>query len=272
MFGISRRSLDETLWFIAAVDRAASPDAVSEAILSVVRPFGFSRVLAGIIPLPGMSMQQQVANVVLHRWPEQWSQRYFSQGYLFDDPTIQRVTTSTEPFLCSELEESCRHLPSAKRVMGEAKEFQLGFGFTVPMLTLDGQSAGFSIASDRGELPPHFRGKLQLLAMYSFGRALSLADTPPGQTDSARGRRAAVDRRGQERLGNQQDPARVRASRRQDGAADPDQVRCQQPDPGRRTGAPPPNHQVAVKVRETVLSSKKFRRQFLPRRFAEGGA
>lgn len=175
---MSRRSLDETLAFIAAIDRAASPDAVSETVLSVVQPFGFSRVFAGIIPLPGMSMQQQVANVVLHRWPEQWSQRYFSQGYLFEDPTIHRVTTSTEPFLWSELEEAYRDHPSAKRIMGEAKEFSLGFGFTVPMLTLDGQSAGFSIASDRGELPPHLRGRLQLLAMYSFGRALSIANEP----------------------------------------------------------------------------------------------
>src|SRR5580692_3522697 len=176
---MSRRSLDETLSFIAAVDRAGSADAVLETILSVVKPFGFSQVFAGIIPTPGMSAQQQVANVVLHRWPEKWSQRYFSQGYLFDDPTIQRVTTSTEPFLWSELEASYRDSPSARRIMEEAREFALGFGFTVPMLTLDGQSAGFSIASDRGELPPHYRGPLQLLAMYSFGRALSLADRPP---------------------------------------------------------------------------------------------
>ncbi len=176
---MSRRSLDETLSFITKVDGAASPDAISETVLSAVRPLGFTRVFAGIIPMPGMSMQQQVANVVLHRWPEQWSQRYFSQGYLFDDPTIERVTSSTAPFLWSELEEACRDRPSAKRVMGEAREFQLGFGFTVPMLTLDGQSAGFSIASDRGELPPYLRGRLQLIAMYAFGRALALAAAPP---------------------------------------------------------------------------------------------
>src|ERR1700761_2650906 len=176
---MSRRSLDETLSFIAAVDRAGSADAVAETVLSIVKPFGFSQVFAGIIPVPGMSAQQQLANVVLHRWPEKWSQRYFSQGYLFEDPTIRRVTTSTEPFLWSELRPSYRDLPSARRVMDEATEFDLGFGFTVPMLTLEGQTAGFSIASDRGELPPHYRGALQLLSMYAFGRALSLIDEPP---------------------------------------------------------------------------------------------
>jgi LuxR family transcriptional regulator, quorum-sensing system regulator BjaR1 len=176
---MSRRSLDETLSFLAAIDRAGSADAVAETVLSVVKPLGFSRLLAGIIPVPGMSAQQQVANIVLHRWPDQWSQRYFSQGYIFDDPTIQRVTTSMEPFLWSELEGAYRDRPSARRIMDEARECHLGFGFTVPMLTLDGQVAGFSIASDRGELPPHRRGALQFLAIYAFGRALSLVDMPP---------------------------------------------------------------------------------------------
>src|SRR5947209_4630779 len=117
---MSRRSLDETLSAIAAIDRAGSADAVAETVLSIVRPFGFSHVFAGTIPTPGMSAQQQVANVVLHRWPDKWSQRYFSQGYLFDDPTIERVMSSTEPFLWSELERSYRKTPSAKRVMDEA--------------------------------------------------------------------------------------------------------------------------------------------------------
>ena len=175
---MSRRSLDETLAVIAAIDRAATPDAISEAVLSVVRPLGFTQALAGIIPLPGMSMQQQIAGVVLHRWPDQWSRRYFSQGYLLEDPTIRRLAASSEPFLWSEVETSCDSA-AAKRVMGEAKEFELGFGFTVPMLTLDGQLAGFSIASGRAELPPHFRSRLQLLAMYAFARALVMAEAPP---------------------------------------------------------------------------------------------
>jgi hypothetical protein len=38
-------------------------------------------------------------------------QHYFSPGYLFDAPTIQRVTPSTEPFLWSEPEERGRDVP-----------------------------------------------------------------------------------------------------------------------------------------------------------------
>jgi LuxR family quorum sensing-dependent transcriptional regulator len=172
---MSRRNLDETLGFITAVDRATAPTAIAEALLSVVRPFGFTQVLAGIIPMPGTSVQQQITSVVLHQWPDQWSQRYFSRGYLFDDPTIRRLTSSTAPFLWSDVEDNCRDR-SAQRVMGEAREFGLGSGFTVPMLTLEGQSAGLSNASERAELPPNIRGVMQLLAVYAFARALSLEE------------------------------------------------------------------------------------------------
>lgn len=176
---MSRRSLDETLSFIAAIDRAATPNDISTALLESVKPHGFTQVLAGIIPTPGMTMEQQLANVILHKWPEKWSERYFSQDYLFSDPTIREVNTSTNPFLWSEIENKYRDNPLAKRIMGEAREFNLGFGFTVPILTMEGQVAGFSFASDKGELQPEIRGRLQLLAMYSFARALSLSETLP---------------------------------------------------------------------------------------------
>lgn len=170
---MSRRTLDDTLTFIARVDRASTPAQIADAVVDVARPLGFSHVLAGIIPLPGMTAEQQISNVVLQRWPKAWSERYFTKGYLFDDPTIQRVNASTEPFLWSELEPTYRNTPAPTRVMGEAREFNLGCGFTVPMITLNGQTAGFSLASERAEVPSVLRGQLQLIAMYAFARALA---------------------------------------------------------------------------------------------------
>jgi LuxR family transcriptional regulator, quorum-sensing system regulator BjaR1 len=175
---MSRRTLEDTLTFITRVDKASTPAQITEVVVDIARPFGFSHVLAGTIPVPGMTAEQQIANVVLHQWPEAWSERYFTQGYLFDDPTIHRVNTSTEPFLWSELEPTYRNTPAPTRVMGEAREFSLGCGFTVPMITLDGQTAGFSLASERAEVPPMLRGQLQLIAMHAFSRAIALKYRP----------------------------------------------------------------------------------------------
>lgn len=171
---MTRRALDETLSFVAAIDRAISSDDIAAIVLSAVRPFGFSRILAGVIPTPGMSSDQQQANVVLHRWPEEWSGRYFEQGYLFHDPTVHRVTRSIEPFLWSDLPD--RTDGRRRRIMGEAAEFGLRCGFTVPMVTLDGHHAGLSIAGDEAELPFSHRGVVQFIATYAFARSLLLRE------------------------------------------------------------------------------------------------
>ncbi|MGE5535262.1 MAG: helix-turn-helix transcriptional regulator [Acidobacteriota bacterium] len=170
----SSSGLDETLAFIRDIDRTTSPVEICDVILKAVRPYGFSNILAGTIPRPGATPSEQQSNVVLADWPMGWAKRYFSNGYLFVDPAIRRVTSDLSPFMWSELTPACRDDPMASRVMNEAGEFQLNCGFTVPLVTLDGDVAGFSIAGSRIEMPPHLRGMMSLVTTYAFGHALNL--------------------------------------------------------------------------------------------------
>lgn len=176
---MSRRALDQTLAFIKEIERAKTPAEVSATLLSTVGSLGFSKVFAGIIPRPGMTAEQQAANVVLHDWPGEWSERYFAQGYLFKDPTIKKVCNSTEPFTWSEIEPDYKRQPDEARVMSEARDFNLGAGLTIPMITLEGESAGLSLAGERADFSPEQRGMVQLLGTYAFGKALLLDETPP---------------------------------------------------------------------------------------------
>ncbi|HET7847672.1 MAG TPA: LuxR family transcriptional regulator [Pseudolabrys sp.] len=169
-----RKQLDDTLTFIRDIDRAASPAEICGVILKAVRPYGFGNILAGTIPLPGATQSQQESNVVLADWPMDWAQRYFSSGYLFVDPAIRRVTSDVSPFMWSELAPFCRDDAMARRVMNEAGDFQLKCGFTVPLVTLEGEVAGFSIAGPRVEMPPSLRGMMSLVTAYAFGHALNL--------------------------------------------------------------------------------------------------
>ncbi len=169
-----RKDLDNTLTFIRDIDRAASPIEICSVILKAVRPYGFNNILAGTIPLPGSTQSQQESNVVLADWPMDWAQRYFSSGYLFADPAIRRVTSDVSPFMWNELAPLCRDDPMASRVMDEAGDFQLKCGFTVPLVTLEGEVAGFSIAGPRVEMPPYLRGMMSLVTAYAFGHALNL--------------------------------------------------------------------------------------------------
>lgn len=175
---MSRKSFDKTLDFIRSLDQARSPGDVCAELLKIAGRFGFEHVLAGTIPTPGSSTVQQKSHVVLNYWPSGWAQRYFAHGYLFRDPAIRRVTESTTPFEWGELDRFCLEDPAARRVMDEAGDFRLKAGFTVPLITLDGQTAGFSLAGERMELSPEGRGMLTLLATYALGRAIELLEAP----------------------------------------------------------------------------------------------
>src|SRR5690348_16840850 len=130
---MSLNSLNDTLNFIANVERAQTPSAICDAVLQAVKQYGFENILAGAIPRPGANKSQQEAHVILHHWPLGWWERYFSNGYLFVDPAIHAVMSGISPFLWSDLNPTCRNNPMAMQVMNEASDFGLKNGFTVPL-------------------------------------------------------------------------------------------------------------------------------------------
>jgi LuxR family quorum sensing-dependent transcriptional regulator len=174
---MSRKAFERTVEFIRNLELARSPAEVCGMLLSAVKQFGAEYVLAGILPEPGAGRQQQISNVVLNHWPPEWSQRYFSHGYIFRDPAIKTVRRSTAPFLWSELESVCRSDTTARRIMDEAGDFKLRQGFTISLTTLEGNVAGFSLAGERLEVSPEDRGVLTLVGTYALGRSILLRET-----------------------------------------------------------------------------------------------
>ncbi|MDF2812795.1 MAG: autoinducer-binding protein [Microvirga sp.] len=174
---MSRKTFDQTIEFIRGLDRARTPAEICALLLKATSRFGAEFVLAGTIPLPGSSRQQQISNLILTHWPSDWTHRYFAHDYISRDPTIRSLTTSATSFLWSELEPTYRECPASRLIMEEASDFKLKSGFTVPFVTLEGDAAGFSLAGERLEIAPAERGMLTLLATYALGRAILLRET-----------------------------------------------------------------------------------------------
>jgi LuxR family transcriptional regulator, quorum-sensing system regulator BjaR1 len=171
---MSRKDFEQTIEFIQDLDRARTPAEVCGMLLSKVRKFGAEYVLAGTMPSPGTSREQQISNIILDHWPVEWSRRYFAHGYVFRDPAIRGVTANMRPFMWDELEPLYRDDQTAWRVMDEAGDFRLKRGFTIPLVTLEGDIAGFSLAGEKLEVSPADRGMLTLLATYALGRSFLL--------------------------------------------------------------------------------------------------
>jgi LuxR family quorum sensing-dependent transcriptional regulator len=169
---MTRKSLDQTLGFLRSLDRTASADDVARLLVSELSDLGVAHVMAGTVPTRGTPSRQQNGHVLLNTFPSDWGRRYLARGYAFKDPTVRRLCTDTTPFSWSEVRDSYPADPVARRVMDEAADFQLRDGITIPLMTLDGQIAGFSVSGERLSIDPADRAMLHLIATYAFGHLL----------------------------------------------------------------------------------------------------
>lgn len=170
-----RRSLDKTLEFVRSLDRATSQAEICAQILEKTRSFGVEHVLAGTIPLPGEMSRSQRSNVLLDSWPTEWAVRYFSRNYIFSDPAI-RLLPEGHAFVWSEIEHLTKIGNKGQRVMEEAADFGLRNGITIPLLPLENEVIGFSLAGRHLEVSPMEQSMLTMLASYAVGRAIAIRD------------------------------------------------------------------------------------------------
>lgn len=188
-----RNSLDRTLAFIRDLDRARNLDDVSKQVLRHVAPFSVEHFVASTIPGRELNRRQQMAHLLLNRWPEEWAIRYASRGYVAVDATVRQVKLSPEPFLWSELSPAIKDDDAARQVMNEASEFNLKEGCTLSLKTLDGQTVLFSVGGSHLEIGTETRGMLMLIANYAISRAIMLkqeGETPRPIVLTAREREA----------------------------------------------------------------------------------
>lgn len=160
--------------FLRSLDRTASADDVARLLVSELSDLGVTHVMAGTVPTPGTPARQQHGHILLNTYPADWGRRYFARGYAFKDPTVRRLGTHQQPFAWSEVRATCRDDPEAQRVMDEAADFRLRDGITIPLMTLDGAVAGFSLSGEHLGIDPAERPTLQLVTTYAFGHLLRL--------------------------------------------------------------------------------------------------
>lgn len=169
-----RCPLDDTHEIISSLHNSSSTEDICANVIRATRSFGGTNLLAGVIPYYGLSKTSQLSHVLLDLWPREWSERYFSRGYLYRDPTICLVRQGAPSFLWSELKLHRHCNLSEQLVMKEASEFHLREGFTVSFATIERQPIGFSIAGERLELDSRERFILELVSAYAIGCALVL--------------------------------------------------------------------------------------------------
>lgn len=122
-------------------------------------------------------------------YPEAWVQRYQREGYIFHDPTVARARLSGSAFRWDDIPTAGPETAStmARRIMGEAGDFGVRHGMTVPVHAPDTFGA-LSLSlnlPDREALEIHHHGRAAfvMLGMHAHEAARRLL--MPGARDLA---------------------------------------------------------------------------------------
>ena len=177
---MSRKSLDLTLEILKSLDRAHSREDILRAIMPRLNAFGIEYIISAMIPQKRLPARSQKNFVILENTSDEWNRLYFSKGYMYSDPIVQATLTSTTGFRWSDVEAAGPLDARSRQIMGEAREFGLGDGFTVPLATLEEERGGLTFAGPKLDISPAQRGVLTLLASYVVGQML-LIDSGPNE-------------------------------------------------------------------------------------------
>jgi len=175
-----RRNLDLTLGFLKLLDRCVTAEDVRQILNKHLNQFGITTYVAGVVYGPKLRPREQLGQALLYTMPSEWRRRYTAQGYWFKDPTIPLLGIIRDPFTWGEAMDRAGEDAAARRVLGEAGEFGMAQGVTVPLSTLEGDLAGFSFSGPRVELAPAERSMLHVVATYAFAQLLLIRDASLG--------------------------------------------------------------------------------------------
>ena len=173
---VLRRQLEDTYELMMRLRRSSSAVDICAGVLNYAGRVGATSLLAGLMPPPALSNSEQIGHVLLDAWPRAWSERYFSGGYLYRDPTIRLVRAGVPSFMWGEIDTFGVTAPPEKAVMSEAAQFKLRQGFTISLSTVKRQAIGFSFAGERLELDDYQRLTLELVSAYAVGSAIVLIE------------------------------------------------------------------------------------------------
>ncbi len=143
----------------------ASDEATCFAELkAVMARFGFHAILVSGVPPPGERMEPLV---MANGWPDGWTERYMSNDFAADDPTLHRLRQTNSPFLWSETRRPDLSRPQ-RRVLDEATDFGLNEGLIIPIHTGFGFEAGVSFGGDKVDLGKSDIAALHLIGLYGY--------------------------------------------------------------------------------------------------------
>lgn len=159
---------------IANIKRTQSEEELHNILLKVCQRIGMTSFGISGIPLPNENVEPFF---LLSGWDEEWFERYTSGNYVHSDPIIHKCVSSIEPFTWEKAVTNRRLGAKAQRIMNEAQEFRMFYGFSVPIHSIHGHQAIVTFGSEHYELSEHDESSLHMIAIYAHAQLRKMKQT-----------------------------------------------------------------------------------------------
>lgn len=130
--------------FIDRLHHAGDRSDLADALSSFLENWGIEKFTYLGFPPPGTREP-----VWLTTYPLEWARHYESSSYQNVDPVVAAMRAGVMPFFWNEAALGHDSTPAQRRFFGEASEFGVKSGFTVPIHDGQGDIAAVTLASDQ---------------------------------------------------------------------------------------------------------------------------
>ncbi|WP_297113004.1 LuxR family transcriptional regulator [uncultured Devosia sp.] len=162
---------------IEDIQHQTTTNGIMDIMYRSIRSYGFDRFIVSGLPDPGVDVRPFV---LLSGWDDEWYERYTGLGYVHIDPVARHCFSTTLPFEWSDAPYDRENDVAARRVMDEAREFDMDEGFCVPVHMEGGMQGVVSLVGRTEHLDEKRRLELHMLSLYAHGR-LRYLNGPAGR-------------------------------------------------------------------------------------------
>lgn len=138
------QNMDVSLELIGALSKTETVEDIHAICAEWCRQFGFDHFLYGA-RIPTSFTKPHY--IYISAYPSEWRDRYSENGYMSIDPTVTHCASHITPLVWDKLKPLEKEDESIQRFMGEAREYGLNNGISLPVHTANGDFAMFNLSS-----------------------------------------------------------------------------------------------------------------------------
>jgi DNA-binding CsgD family transcriptional regulator len=146
---------------IESLEKSETVEDIHSICSSLCNHFGFDRFQYGA-RIPTSFVKPYY--IFISSYQNEWRERYLSKGYMTLDPAVIYCASHSTPFPWDRIKKLETENDSVRQFMGEASEFGLNSGISIPVHSAQGEFAMFSVASSLG----HERANSQIQDALPF--------------------------------------------------------------------------------------------------------